>query len=69
MSSDICDKDWEKRDYARSISWMNTVRFRPVQALSKSNTLCSVLLYYNMKKLVASNELWDATYIAWGIAL
>jgi hypothetical protein len=37
-SSDICDEDREKRDYVRSISRMNTVRFRLVQTLLESNS-------------------------------
>jgi hypothetical protein len=37
VSSDICDEDWKKHDYARSISRKNTTRFRLVQALSESN--------------------------------
>jgi hypothetical protein len=50
VSSDIYDKDREKRDYARSISRMNTTRFRSVQSLSKSNRLTSSIA---VKKLVA----------------
>jgi hypothetical protein len=38
VSSYICDDDREKRDYAKSISRKNTVGFRLVQALSKSNS-------------------------------
>jgi hypothetical protein len=38
VSLDICDEDRKKRDYTRSISNRNTMRFRLVQALLKSNS-------------------------------
>jgi hypothetical protein len=38
VSSDICDEDLEKCDYARSISRKNMARFRLVQALLESNS-------------------------------
>jgi hypothetical protein len=38
VSSDICDDDRKKRDYAKSISKKNTVGFKLVQSLSKSNS-------------------------------
>jgi hypothetical protein len=38
VSSDICDEDQEKCNYARSISKMNTMRFRLVHALSESKS-------------------------------
>jgi hypothetical protein len=44
VSSDICDEDQEKHDYGRSISRRNTLRFRLVQALSKSNSPMSSIV-------------------------
>jgi hypothetical protein len=39
------------------------MRFRLFQATSKVIALCPVSLYYAVKKLVALDELWAATYI------
>jgi hypothetical protein len=69
VSSDICDEDREKCDYARSIS-KKTRRyldwFRPSRRVI---TLHPVLLYYAVKEFVAPNELWAATYIDWRTTL
>jgi hypothetical protein len=63
VTSDICDEDLEKRDYARSIS-KKTQRgldwFKPSWRVI---ALHPALLYYAMKRLVAPDELWAATYI------
>jgi hypothetical protein len=57
MSSDICDEDWKKHDYVRSISkktrW-GLDWFRPSRRVI---VLYPVLLYYAMKRLVVPNEL------------
>jgi hypothetical protein len=69
VSSDICDEDREKRDYARSIS-KKTWRGLDWFSLSRRViTLRSVLMYYTVKKLVAPDELRAATYIDWRTAL
>jgi hypothetical protein len=60
---DIFDEDQEKHDDARSISRRNTVRFRLVQALSKSNCPTSNIGVLCCEKLVAPDELRAATYI------
>jgi hypothetical protein len=41
----------------------DTVRFRLVQALYKSNNLRPILLYYIVKEFIILDGLWDATYI------
>jgi hypothetical protein len=69
VSSDICDEDQEKRDYARSISRMNTAGFRLVQALSESNSPMSSIIVLCCGKIGCPDELRAATYIVWRTAL
>jgi hypothetical protein len=69
VSSDICDVDREKRDYARSISkkiWRDLVWFRSSRRVI---TLRIVLLYYAVEEFVAPDELQAATYIEWRTVL
>jgi hypothetical protein len=69
VSSDICDEDQKKRDYARSISKKtrkDSYWFRPSRSII---AIHPVLLYYAVEKLIALDELWAATYIDWRTAL
>jgi hypothetical protein len=52
VSSDICDEDREKHDYARSISRMKTVRFRLVHTLSKGNSLTPSIAVLCCRKII-----------------
>jgi hypothetical protein len=69
VTSDICEEDMEKCDYARSIS-KKTQRGLDWFKLSwRVIALHPALLYYVVKRLVAPDELWAATYIDWRTGL
>jgi hypothetical protein len=69
VSSDICDEDRKKRDYARSISKNAQQCLDWSRPSRRVIALRPVSLYYAIGKLVASDKLQTATYIDWKTAL
>jgi hypothetical protein len=51
VSSDICDEYRKKRDYTRSISRSNTMRFRSIHFLLKNNISTFSIAVLSCKKI------------------